>query len=495
MPPKIQLIDPANNIMEVDATASALRVLLYGANGLALPVPELSQVASTDTGLLIAGRDDSTVKTYKANASNNVQSSDETVFLFDNCEGTTINTVKWVSTATTMAATQAAATGILLNSASTTTTTTGIQQVTHRAFPILPGSDLIGRFCVRATAHSAGNVIEIGFGDPTVATTQSVVNGAYIRKGMGGEWYPVVSTQSFDMVGDLFATSAEWAAAIPATEYFFVSIEVRRALARFKIFNKTEALIYSKDIAFGSVAANAGQPGFSTTQLKAYFKTYNVAAVTTAVQLFLKEASVTAVTSASQRPWPLARAGMGDTGLMNPVAVAQTANYTNNTTATARTLSNTAAGETTLGGTLIANAMATGAPTDLIMFGWQNPSAIRTFFVESIYIPAPLNQVAAITTTDTIFQYFAAWNSSAVSLATAGAYPPIFYSLQGIHRGIVTSAANTLFTGEAIVKIFDTPVPVFPSRFFHLGCRCLLGTATATETFLWAGVLVSGFYE
>lgn len=484
----------AVNSMEVDATPSAGRVILYASDGTVLAYADKAQVSSTQPGVLLAARDYKTVRSLRTDEAGTLRTSDETVLLFDNSEGTSVNTTKWIQTTTTMTIAQAAATGIQLNSGSSVAATVGAMHFSHKVMPLWAGESLLARFCVRATAHSNNNLMEIGFGDPVAATTATATNGVCVRKNASGDWLPVITANGSETLGSVFANAATFATAIPATEYFFITIELRRNVVRFCIFNKTSDLVYSQDMDLTAISSGT-QPGFSAVGLRAMYRTYNNASgATPAVQLFVKEASVTLLDAASQRDWNLALAGMGDTSLMNPVTSVQAANYTNNTTVTSRTLSNTAAGETTLGGVIAATAMAT-ATTDLIMFGWQNPSAVKTFYVESIYIPVPLNQVVAVATTATVFQYFAAWNSSAVSLATAAPYPPRFIGLPGVHTAAVGLAANTLFSGNPIQVTFPTPIPVFPSRFFHIGCRCLVGTATATELYLWAGVTVTGFYE
>jgi hypothetical protein len=107
---------------------------------------------------------------------------------------------------------------------------------------------------------------------------------------------------------------------------------------------------------------------------------------------------------------------------------------------------------------------------------------------------APLNQVVAVATTPTIFSYGMAFNSSGVSLATGNPYPPIRMALPGYHVAQIGLAANAQFSGSRIDYNPQSPMAVQPGRFWHLFCRALAGTATATETFRWA-VAVNGFFE
>jgi hypothetical protein len=196
----------------------------------------------------------------------------------------------------------------------------------------------------------------------------------------------------------------------------------------------------------------------------------------------------------SQRDHLVMLSGMGLNSLSSPTAFTQLANWTNSGAPTTRTLSNTVAAEVTLGGLLRVNSIAGGPNIDYIMFAWTNPSPY-TFYCTGIRIPVPINEVVAIATTATMYSYFAAFNSSADSLATAAPYSPMRVALGGSHLGQIALAANAYLAGENINWTPGTPMAVQPARRLHVGCRLHLGTATATETFLWPGVGVDGFFE
>lgn len=59
---------------------------------------------------------------------------------------------------------------------------------------------------------------------------------------------------------------------------------------------------------------------------------------------------------------------------------------------------------------------------------------------------------------------------------------------------IAALVAGQFFNGDPIVWQPNTPIAVQPGRFLHLFCRCLVGTATATETFLWQ-TNVDGWFD
>ncbi len=107
---------------------------------------------------------------------------------------------------------------------------------------------------------------------------------------------------------------------------------------------------------------------------------------------------------------------------MRGVAPAQTANYANTAAPASATLSNTAAGYTTLGGQWQFAAVA-GAETDYALFGFQvtaaaAASANKNLFITGIRIEA-VNTGAAVATTATLLQWGLAVGGTAVSLATA----------------------------------------------------------------------------
>jgi hypothetical protein len=233
------------------------------------------------------------------------------------------------------------------------------------------------------------------------------------------------------------------------------------------------------------------------SHVQAGFRLYNNTAPASAGQMFVDYAGVMQMDAFAARTLQQIAAKMGYTNLRNPVPqsanVTQLANWTQAADATTRTLANTTAAESTLGGALVANAMAASATNDLIMFGWQNPTPY-TFYFTGVAFDAPLNQVAAVATTPTIFNYGMAFNSSAVSLATAAPYSPIKMGLPGFHLAQIALAANAQFSGSRIDYNPQSPMAVQPGRFWHLFCRALAGTATATETFRWV-VAVNGFFE
>ena len=212
----------------------------------------------------------------------------------------------------------------------------------------------------------------------------------------------------------------------------------------------------------------------------------------------LQVAAVTAYLSAtdSNKPFSQQLAQGGRASYQSPITpFAQTANFANSTTPTSATLSNTAAGYTTLGGKYQFVAVA-GAVTDFALFGYQVPTGLQ-LVVTGIRINA-CNTGAAVATTATMLDWGIGTNASAVSLATADALgpPPTAWAPKRIalgQQGFIVGAAIGACAND-IVHAFTTPVVVDSGRFFHVILQLPVGTATAAQVIRGA-VTVEGYFE
>ena len=477
-----------SNTGEVDSQGQQ-RVITYDSAGNSLLPLNRAAVSDSIGGQLVGGKD------YKVSRTGRVSSTgaravagDETLRMHDAFEGTVRNLNLWIETSVTQTSTQAVATGLTMNASATTTATTGNLQSSHQQFPFVARGGLLFRARLKYTG--ATNCLEEwGFSDQSSATTALHNNGAFFRRDAAGSLQCVLAFNGVENQSSTFSSP-------PATtEYAWYDIWLEDDRATFTIITVSgviQTIVMERGASTGAGVATQARL-FAVTHIPAMLRTINTGVAGTAPTIIVNHVSVTQLEYNSQRSTPIQQSGMLLNSLTSPTAYTQLANWTNSAAPTTRTLSNTAAAETTLGGILRANSIA-GGNTDLIMFGWQNPSPY-TFYCDSIYIPVPMNEVVAVATTATIFAYFAAFNSSAVSLATAAPYTPMRIALPGIHTAAVALAANALFTGNAIQVTFPTPFAVMPGRFLHIGTRELVGTATATETYLWAGVAIGGFFD
>jgi hypothetical protein len=101
------------------------------------------------------------------------------------------------------------------------------------------------------------------------------------------------------------------------------------------------------------------------------------------------------------------------------------------------------------------------------------------------------NEIVAVATTASVFEWAAAFNSSAVSLATAAPYTPMRVALG--QQALPIAAAIAAITSPIDWRT-GTPIAVQPARFLHIILRLPIGTATATE-FFRGSVAIDGFFE
>ena len=194
------------------------------------------------------------------------------------------------------------------------------------------------------------------------------------------------------------------------------------------------------------------------------------------------------------RPSQTTAAISGFTAAYNPLTGAQAANHANSTGPTSATLSNTAAGYTTLGGRYQFATLA-GAATDYALFGFQVPTSFR-FVVTGVSI-STCNTGAAVATTATSLEWSLGVGSTAVSLATADATAAtpttaprrVPLGKQSFAIGAAIEACTT-----DVVRTFLSPHVVESGRFLHIILALPVGTATASQI-IRGTVTVDGYFE
>ena len=435
----------------------------------------------------MSGKDYKLARTLRVSSTGALHiAGDGVTMLWDAFEGTVRNLNQWIETAATMASAQTLAFGLTLNSATVVTTTTGIVQTSHRQFPIIARGALV--FRARLRFQGATNCFqEWGFGDTTSATAAVINNGAFFRRDGAGSLQPILSFNGSEGAGPTMTAPA-------TSEYAWYEIFLEDDRATFQITSVTGVLISSVVMERGAtggsgagVATNARL--FAVTHIPAFLRVYNSGAAGTAPQIAVNHCSVTLADAWTTRDHRVGLSGAGYNSLTSPTAYTQLANYANTAAPVSATLSNTAAGYTTLGGQWQAAAVA-GAETDYALFGWQSPSPY-TFYCTGILIGDTLNLGAAVATTATILQWGAAFNSSAVSLATGAPYAPMRVQL-GSQAFAIASAVGSIQPGFNWTP--GTPLAVQPGRFLHVILKMPVGTATVSQI-LRGSVAIDGFFE
>ncbi len=477
--------------LTIHPTAKAARALLYDTNG--NPITLVDRTAITPGGvggvLNLLG-DYKTTRTVRGAPDGSIRASNETLLLYDECEGGAYNQNKWIQTATTMTASQSAATGVLFNAGSSVASTVGIMHLSHRRFPKLHRGGLVIKFKTKHTAHYANNLIEMGFGSPASATAATLGDGAFWRKDGTGQYVPVIAINNAEILGTPVDNSTVTAIVTP-TDYFNLEIQLFDDHAHFIISSQSGVIINSQDLDWDGVS----QPHFAVTHLQAMYRMYNSAATSTAVQMYTHCVAVYAIDCAPSRTYREIMSGQGDVSIQSPTAYTQLANWTNNAAPTTRTPTNTAAGESTLGGIISWNnagtSFAASDTLDLILFGVQVPVPY-TFFLTGIRI-STVNLGAANGAAIYTIQYGAAFGASAVSLATAAPYPAMRVGL-GFQRLANAAAIGECFDKDTIWTP-GTPIAVQPSRYIHIIARVIGASAATASQVIRTAVTIDGWFE
>ena len=329
------------------------------------------------------------------------KSGEESLLFYDPVDGAAVNTNLWVQSQLTMA--QAISNGFqVLNSGSITTINTYSIATSVRTVPFLSHFPLYLHLKAKtANVPQANATMEIGFG--TAATTAAPTDGAFYRWNVNGNFECVLNNAGAETVTVVTAPS------VNVTHTF--AIFYTHGSCRFELDGAVVATVTPPT---GSASPTA------LTRLPVFARVYTGGtAPSVAPQLQFTEFSVAQMDIKWGKSWDDQLCGIARGGYQSPVTTfLQTANHANSTSPTSATLSNTAAGYTTLGGRYQFAAPA-GAATDFALFGFQIPSGY-TFFCTGVDITA-MNTGAAVATTATILDWSIAVNTSAVSLATAEA--------------------------------------------------------------------------
>jgi hypothetical protein len=463
-----------SDLLTVDPTSKAVRTTLYDTNGDELMYSN-NESPTTPKGMLLFGLNDATVKPARMDRLGGLASAGHTMLLHDSFESTVIHPHRWLVTNTTMAATQATITGLLFNSGNITTVTTGYMIKSSATLMKNQRSPLQVKFRARLN-HFNNSVMELGFGD---AATFNGVNttGAYWQMTAAGVLQPVLTFNSVDQTG------TDIRSLITTANYYTFDVFMDDDEAVFVCQDtSTNEIISRQAIQLPLTAPRL----LSSTQIQVLARLYNTGvAPATAPQMILTDVYALALDNMQNKTWPQVNATNYRAAPIHPFSGVQLTNYTNSAAATSATLSNTAAGYTTLGG-LWQFAAVAGAATDYALFGFTVPTN-SNLVVTGIDIEA-YNTVVAVATTPTLLVWSAGIGSTAVSLATATVCR-IPLGVQSFPIGAVAGAS-----AQRISKVFSTPLVIPSGRFFHIILRMPVATATATQVV--AGmVTVDGYFE
>lgn len=370
------------------------------------------------------------------------------------------------------------------NGTNVTTTATGCQLQTYRHFPIQSAG---GAYFEQTVAFSNTPVtnwtFDIGAFLPAAASTSIPLDGTYFRVNSTGV-FGVTNNNGTESTTSVFPFTI-----VPNTSYKFV-ISV----------SDTEVLFWIDDVLMGTKDRPTGTGSVIYAGSVPWAVRHHHTGVTSGVMnVKIANYSVGIADMDNVRLWSSNKAGQGLSGIQTPsgYAAGQTSNNTNSAAATSATLSNTAAGYTTLGGRWQFAAVA-GAETDYALFAFLNTAPTvnitgRNLIVRGIWIDS-MNTGAAVATTASVLEWSLGVGSTAVSLATtdaAATRAPKRITL-GIQSFPIGAAVGSVATRLDIN--LDAPIVVEPSTYLHVILRLPIGTATASQI-LRGQVGINAYWE
>ena len=392
-----------------------------------------------------------------------IRTESDNIWIADYPIGTAVNTRKFATVLTTQTLTVGGA-RYELNSSGITTVSTGSMLRSYKYIPFYKANATYVEFAVNWTLAPVANwFAEWGVGLPSSAIA-APTDGVFFRI-TAGQFRGVCVNNSVETYVDLGALPAE------AVVHDFV-IEITMGAVYFWHESNLLGVIEVPNTQFGPTAQSS---------LPVFIRTYN-AAIAPASAIKLQCSAIGASNGGADlnRLWPTVQSAMGNSSVQIPTGAAagQTANYANSAAPASATLSNTAAGYTTLGGQFQFAAVA-GAETDYALFGYQVPTG-QTLILRGIWIDT-MNTGAAVATTATWLQWALGVGSTAVSLATADAAATKAPARIALGNQVFAIADAIGKQANRLDVNLDAPMVVNSGEFVHVILKMPLGTATASQ--------------
>ena len=273
---------------------------------------------------------------------------------YESVDGTVVNTNNWVQSQATM--TQAIANAFhVLNSGAITTINTYSIITSTRQFQMLTNfASHISWMLKTPNVPQANAVMEVGCGF-AATTAVPTTSGAYFRWKSDGTFVAVVNWSGTEAASGALSNPS-----VNVVHIFDI------------VISHTVVQFFVDDVLVATILPGGNAVPVVPTHIPLFARVYTLGTVpATAPQLFVCLAQFIQKDLNNGKQWTHTMAGMHRAALEGPVTFTQTANHANSTSPTSATLSNTAAGYTTLGGRYQFAAPA-GAATD---FGIQRVAA------------------------------------------------------------------------------------------------------------------------
>jgi len=426
-----------------------------------------------------------------------LQARDRILF-FDPVESTTINGNLWGGVNATMTTSVSLATGIRLNNSGITTVNSVARIATNATFPYIRAAPLVARwqFRLSPTPSSATNpstvyppfFVGMDMGLVAMSSFSPPVDGVYFKLTPRGDFVAAMS------YGSTETRSAPLT--IPTQSVWHIATIIRRA-------QSTDFFV--DDVLLATLTVDGvNLPDVSSIEhLPLSMRIYNYTTAPVSTLLLDVGQSVIYGEVEGSDKYNESLAEFGRKSVQAPLtAYARTANFTNSTNPTDRTLANaTATGEATLSG-LIDVVPTFVAETDYQAFSYTIPTGFQ-LWVYGVTCSA-VNLVAANTSTGVNLGLFLGTNSNAVSLATTDAAGPPWtgWGPRRVALGNITfsptaviGATPTYPTGGVLDYKFQPPLVLESARFLHLGFHAHTANTTAVNQIVRFSCAIDGVFH
>lgn len=466
---------------EVQVANGAARALLYDAAGNAIVYAD-TETPATPRGLLAMGLDHDQVRPIAVSRDGRLETPNRRIVFIDDVEGATLNTQKWTSTATTMTASQSATNGILLNASAITTINTGIALSSRFQIPRVVTAPVHWRARLRSTMVANQEGMAGLFFQATlsgVATMTGADSGFFWKWGTDATIKPAYVFNGVEV-----SLGTDVAGSLNSANYYDYHVIFDSDRAIYQVFNSATGALVSKQTI--KLAATA-QRALAVTHFYVYLRVRNAgSAPASAGQMFINECEVAQL---ELNDCPFVDNRLAETGFTtsySPTAYTQLAQFANSAAPASATLSNTAAGYTTLGG-LWQFANLAGAATDYCLFGFAVPAPYR-LKIKGVHI--------------------AAWNTGAANAATPATTMVWGFGLNGASANLATGAHIRRTIGQTTIPIsaaiganandidvtYSEPLICEPGTTLAIILRVVAGAATASQI-IQGCVDVRGVFE
>lgn len=466
------------DLLTIHPTAKAARALLYGPDGSLITRQHGEARSTSDYGLAMAGLNDDNYRAIRTDRMGNPGVALNNVLFSEPFEGATVSSPNRITLATTtFTQAQTASAGLNLNSGAVNTSGSAALLTTNRRFIKLQRAPLHLKARARL-AHVTNAVMELGFGAPANQTSAPTV-GAYFQVTTAGVVQGVWTFNGVDVTTSAFSMPSGW-----QSNYYVFDV----------ILDDDEVVFFIQDTSTGLIIGEkkiqiplTGVRMWDASRLPAYARLHFPSAPASAATLILASLDVVLLDAFMNKPWAHTAAHSGLGSEVHPTTFAQAAQWANSAAPASATLSNVAAGYTTLGG-LWQFAAVAGAATDYALFGFTVP-APYSFVCTGVEIDA-YNTGAAVATTPSLLVWGLSPDQTAISLATATNRRVALGS-----QSFVVGAAIGARADRAIsVDFSNGPLVTNPGRILVLVLRMPVATATASQVIAGTATF-KGYFE